>query len=249
MTNLIELRSISKSFGNGPVLVDVTLALKPGEKRGIIGPNGAGKTTLINILSGALAPDAGKVIFKGAEITRRKPYQRAKLGIGRSFQILSLFGPMSVYETLRHAVLRRLGQHMSPFRRLSALDAASAEAASIARQLGLGQVLHEPGDTLSHGMRRRLDIGLVLAQSPALLVLDEPAAGLSAAETRELAALLRELPGDAALILVEHDMELVYALSDRITVLDYGRVLAEGTPEEINANPEVRRVYLGAEAA
>jgi branched-chain amino acid transport system ATP-binding protein len=249
VAELLKLEGVHKSFGAGPVLVNVNITLRPGEKRGIIGPNGAGKTTLINILSGAFAPDAGEIFFNGQRITHLKPHQRARLGIGRSFQILSLFGPMSVYENLRHAVLRRQNVHMAAFKRLAGLEQAGAEAASIARRLGLGQVLHERSENLSHGMRRRLDIGLVLAQAPAVLVLDEPAAGLSATETRELVTLLRDLAGGTALVLVEHDMEMVYALSERITVLDYGWVLAEGTPEEINAHPEVRRIYLGEEVA
>jgi branched-chain amino acid transport system ATP-binding protein len=227
----------------------VNLTLRAGERRGLIGPNGAGKTTLINVVTGALAPDAGAIFFRGRSITKLPPHQRNRLGIARSLQILSLFGGMTVAENIRNAVLRHRGLHILPWRRLSALEEIAAEVAQVAGLVGLASAMTERVDTLPYGMQRRLDIALVLAQQPELIILDEPAAGLSAAETRELITLLTETIGDRALLLVEHDMDVVYALSDRITVLDYGRVLTEGTPEEIGADPEVRRVYLGEEAA
>jgi branched-chain amino acid transport system ATP-binding protein len=245
----LRLSGIAKSFGSGPVLSDVNLILRPGERRGLIGPNGAGKTTLINILTGALAPDKGEIYFRGRAITKLPVAQRNRIGIARSFQILSLFGDMTVGENIRTAILRIRGQHVLPWRRLSQLDEIFAEAAEVASLVGLGSALAERVETLPYGMQRRLDIALVLAQQPELLVLDEPAAGLSAAETRDLIAVLKATIGTRALILVEHDMDVVYALSDRITVLDYGRVLTEGTPQEISADPQVRRVYLGEEAA
>jgi branched-chain amino acid transport system ATP-binding protein len=246
---VLRLSGIAKSFGGAPVLVDVNLALRPGERRGLIGPNGAGKTTLINVVTGALSPDAGHVFFRGRRITGLSPHQRNRIGIARSFQILSLFGDMTVGANIRNAVLRTRGLYIAPWHRLSRLDEVNDEVAQVAAQVGLADALTERVDTLPYGMQRRLDIALVLAQQPDLIILDEPAAGLSAAETRDLIALLTETVGRRALLLVEHDMDVVYALSDRITVLDYGRVLTEGTPEEISADPQVRRVYLGEEAA
>jgi branched-chain amino acid transport system ATP-binding protein len=246
---ILRLARIAKAFGGTQVLADVNLILRPGERRGLIGPNGAGKTTLINLLTGALKPDAGQIVFQGRVINGLATHQRSRIGIGRSFQILSLFGEMTVGENIRNAILRHRGLHILPWGRLSALDAVGAETASVAALVGLGHALTERVDTLPYGMQRRLDIALVLAQQPALIVLDEPAAGLSAAETRDLITLLKATIGDRALLLIEHDMDVVYALSDRITVLDYGRVLAEGTPAEISTDPEVRRVYLGEEAA
>jgi len=246
---ILRLTGIAKSFGAGPVLADVNLILRPGERRGLIGPNGAGKTTLINVITGALAPDAGDILFRGRSITKLAPYQRNRRGIARSFQILSLFGDMTVAENIRNAILRYRGLHVAPWRRLSRLDEITAEVAQLAATVGLGGALTERVDTLPYGMQRRLDIALVLAQQPELIILDEPAAGLSAAETRDLITLLTETIGGRALLLVEHDMDVVYALSDRITVLDYGRVLTEGTPQEISADARVRRVYLGEEAA
>ena len=246
---VLRLSGIAKSFGGNPVLADVNLTLRAGERRGLIGPNGAGKTTLINVVTGAVAPDAGTIFFRGRSITELPPHQRNRLGIARSFQILSLFGGMTVAENIRNAVLRHRGLHILPWGRLSTLEEVAAEVAQVAGLVGLAGAMSERVDTLPYGMQRRLDIALALAQQPELIILDEPAAGLSAAETRDLITLLTETVGERALLLVEHDMDVVYALSDRITVLDYGRVLTEGTPEEIGADPEVRRVYLGEEAA
>ena len=246
---VLRLSRIAKGFGGTPVLADVNLILRPGERRGLIGPNGAGKTTLINVLTGALQPDAGQIFFQGRVINGLSVHQRNRMGIARSFQILSLFGDMTVGENIRNAILRHRGLHILPWRRLSRFDDVAAETAEMAALVGLGGALTERVDTLPYGMQRRLDIALVLAQQPELIVLDEPAAGLSAAETRDLIALLTATIGTRALLLVEHDMDVVYALSDRITVLDYGQVLTEGTPAEISADPQVRRVYLGEEAA
>jgi branched-chain amino acid transport system ATP-binding protein len=245
---ILEIEGLGKGFGGVAVLRDVGLVLQQGERRGLIGPNGAGKTTLINLITGGLQADCGRILFRGKPVTSLSPHRHSLLGIGRSFQILSLFGGMTVLENLRNAILRHRGLETVFWRRLSRIETLHAEAAHFAALVGLGDALDEPVDTLPYGMQRRLDIALVLAQQPELIILDEPAAGLSAAETRDLIAVLQAVIGERTLLLVEHDMDVVYALSDRITVLDYGRVLAEGTPAEVNANPEVRRVYLGEEA-
>jgi branched-chain amino acid transport system ATP-binding protein len=248
-TPFLRLDGITKAFSGTPVLVNLDLSVRAGERRGLIGPNGAGKTTLINVITGAHQPDAGDILFRGKSIRRLLPHRRNRLGISRSFQILSLFGEMTVGENIRNAVLRYRGLHVSPRRLLRRLDSTFAEVAAVAEMVGLGRALQERADNLPYGMQRRLDIALVLAQRPELIILDEPAAGLSAAETRDLIAVLQATIGKRTLILVEHDMDVVYALSDRITVLDYGQVLTEGTPAEINTDPNVRRVYLGEEAA
>jgi len=245
---MLELNAISKRFGSATVLLDVNLKIRRGERRGLIGPNGAGKTTLIDIVTGAQAPDSGKILFAGQNITKAAPYRRNRLGMSRSFQILALFGEMTVGENIRNALLRHHGLQVNFRRRLSRFDEIFAEAAHVAALVGLGDALHERCDSLPYGMQRRLDIALVLAQQPAMIILDEPAAGLSAAETRALVSVLQATIGARTLLLVEHDMDVVYALSDKITVLDYGRVLAEGTPAEINTNPDVRKIYLGEEA-
>jgi len=242
---VLELQGVSKGFGGVPVLRGIELTLLAGERRGLIGPNGAGKTTLINLITGGVPADAGNILFRGRPITALPPHRRNRLGIGRSFQILSLFAGMTVLENIRNAILRRRGLETLIWRRLSRIEAVQAEAAHYAGLVGLGDALHEPVETLPYGMQRRLDIALVLAQEPELIILDEPAAGLSAAETRDLIAVLQAVIGERTLLLVEHDMDVVYALSDRITVLDYGRVLAEGAPAEVSANEDVRRIYLG----
>jgi branched-chain amino acid transport system ATP-binding protein len=245
---LLEIQGLTKGFSGTPVLDNITLNLRAGERRGLIGPNGAGKTTLINLITGGHLADAGRISFCGRNITALPPHRRSRLGIGRSFQILSLFGEMTVLENIRNAVLRYRGLHVQFLRRLSDLEDIHAEATHYAALVGLGSALHVRVDTLSYGMQRRLDIALVLAQQPELMILDEPAAGLSAAETRDLVTVLHAVIGNRTLLLVEHDMDVVYALSDKITVLDYGCVLAEGTPAEVSANAEVRRVYLGEAA-
>jgi branched-chain amino acid transport system ATP-binding protein len=246
---ILEIQDLTKGFSGTPVLNNISLNLRAGERRGLIGPNGAGKTTLINLITGGHLADAGRISFRGKNITALPPHRRNRLGIGRSFQILSLFGEMTVLENVRNAVLRARGLHVQLLRRLSGLEDIHREAAHYAALVGLGAALHVRVDTLPYGMQRRLDIALVLAQQPELMILDEPAAGLSAAETRDLVTVLRTVIGNRTLLLVEHDMDVVYALSDKITVLDYGRVLAEGTPAEVSTNPEVQRVYLGEAAA
>jgi branched-chain amino acid transport system ATP-binding protein len=245
---ILEIQGLTKGFSDTPVLNNLTLSLRAGERRGLIGPNGAGKTTLINLITGGHMADAGRINLRGKNITALPPHRRSRLGIGRSFQILSLFGEMTVLENIRNAVLRYRGLHVRFLRRLSGLEDIHAEATHYAALVGLGAALHMRVDTLPYGMQRRLDIALVLAQQPELMILDEPAAGLSAAETRDLVSVLQTVIGDRTLLLVEHDMDVVYALSDRITVLDYGRVLAEGTPAEVSTDPEVQRVYLGEAA-
>jgi branched-chain amino acid transport system ATP-binding protein len=247
---ILELDGICKSFGAAPVLDKLSLRINPGERRGLIGPNGAGKTTLINIITGKYRPDAGRILYRSQDnrsqdITNLPAHRRNRLGIGRSFQILNLFGEASVGDNIRNAVLRKRGFGVHPFKRLGVLEDVFAETEHIAALVGLLPVLAERVDILPYGMQRRLDIALVLAQDPELIILDEPAAGLSATETRDLIDLLKTIIGRRTLILVEHDMDVVYALADRITVLDYGRVLTEGTPAEVNADPEVQRVYLG----
>lgn len=245
---LLELKGVSKAFGGVPVIKDLNLTVRRGERRGLIGPNGAGKTTLINIITGKHRADQGYVIYDSRLITALPIHQRNRLGIARSFQVLNLFRDMTVGENLRNAVLRHHGRHLRLFESLGSSRETERTIARISDLVGLRNALNAPVEKLTYGMQRRLDIGLVLAQEPDLLILDEPAAGLTAAETRELIDVLKSVVEGRTLILVEHDMDVVYALSDIITVLDYGRLVTEGSPAEINAHPEVRRLYLGEEA-
>jgi len=245
---LLELRGVCKSFGAARVLADVSVALRPGERLAVIGPNGAGKTTLINLITGLFSCDSGTILFRERDITKWPAHQRLRLGMARSFQKLSLFDGMTVAENIRQSVLRYHGVHAQFWRRLANFAAIDAETARVAALMGLAAVADQPVATLPYGLRRRLDIALVLAQRPALMILDEPAAGLSAAETRELVAVLKAAAGDFTLMLVEHDMDVVRAVAERVLVLDYGRVLAAGTPAEMSAHPQVRQVYLGEAA-
>jgi branched-chain amino acid transport system ATP-binding protein len=230
------------------VLADVSVALRPGERLAVIGPNGAGKTTLINLITGLFSCDSGTILFRDRDITKWPAHRRLRLGMARSFQKLSLFDGMTVAENIRQSVLRYHGVHAQFWRRLANFSAIDAETARVAALMGLAAVADQPVATLAYGLRRRLDIALVLAQRPALMILDEPAAGLSAAETRELVAVLKAAAGDCTLMLVEHDMDVVRAVAERVLVLDYGRVLAAGTPAEMSAHPQVRQVYLGEAA-
>lgn len=245
---LLELRGVCKSFGAARVLADVSVALRPGERLAVIGPNGAGKTTLINLITGLFSCDSGTILFRERDITKWPAHRRLRLGMARSFQKLSLFDGMTVAENIRQSVLRYHGVHAQFWRRLANFAAIDAETARVAALMGLAAVADQPVATLPYGLRRRLDIALVLAQRPALMILDEPAAGLSAAETRELVAVLKAAAGDCTLMLVEHDMDVVRAVAERVLVLDYGRVLAAGTPAEMSAHPQVRQVYLGEAA-
>jgi branched-chain amino acid transport system ATP-binding protein len=245
---LLELRGVCKSFGAARVLADVSVALRPGERLAVIGPNGAGKTTLINLITGLFSCDSGTILFRERDITKWPAHRRLRLGMARSFQKLSLFDGMTVAENIRQSVLRYHGVHAQFWRRLANFAAIDAETARVAALMGLAAVADQPVATLPYGLRRRLDIALVLAQRPALMILDEPAAGLSAAETRELVAVLKAAAGDFTLMLVEHDMDVVRAVAERVLVLDYGRVLAAGTPAEMSAHPQVRQVYLGEAA-
>jgi branched-chain amino acid transport system ATP-binding protein len=247
-TPILELQAVSKAFGEAKVLSAVSLAVRRGEKLALIGPNGAGKTTLINLITGLHHCDSGTIHFERRDITRLAAHRRNQRGMGRSFQKLSLFDDMSVAENIRQALLRAHGVDATFWRRLSQFADITAEATHLAGLFGLTPVLHAKTDTLAYGLRRRLDIALVLAQRPSLMILDEPAAGLSAAETRELVAVLKAAIGACTLIVVEHDMDVVRALAERVMVLDYGRVLAIGTAAEVSRHPEVRRVYLGEAA-
>jgi len=245
---VLELRGVSKSFGAAEVLSNVGFAMRRGERLAVIGPNGAGKTTLINLITGLFSCESGTILFRERDITKWPAHRRLRLGMARSFQKLSLFDGMTVAENIRQSVLRYHGVHAQFWRRLANFAAIDAETARVAALMGLAAVADQPVATLPYGLRRRLDIALVLAQRPALMILDEPAAGLSAAETRELVAVLKAAAGDCTLMLVEHDMDVVRAVAERVLVLDYGRVLAAGTPAEMSAHPQVRQVYLGEAA-
>jgi branched-chain amino acid transport system ATP-binding protein len=244
---VLRIESLSKNFGGLRVTDGVTLDVLPGELHAVIGPNGAGKTTLINQISGLLAPDAGRIVFAGEDVTRLAVDRRAQRGLARSFQITSILPRFSVLENVALAVQARCGTSFRFFGSAADEDELNAPALAALTQVGLGERAGLPAGELSHGEKRALELAIALAMEPKLLLLDEPMAGTGHDESERLVAVLRSLKGRFPMVLVEHDMTAVFALADRISVLIYGRILASGTPEQVRADPEVVRAYLGEE--
>jgi len=244
-TPALEITGLKKAFGGLPATNDVSLAVMPGERRLIMGPNGAGKTTLFNLITGDLTADAGTIRVFGQEAGRLLPYERAHLGMARTYQIITLFGK----DTLEHnVVLSLLG--LSPvrwntFRPLAGFGSLREEARRVLRRVGLEHLAARPIGEVSYGERRRLEIAMALAQNPRLLLLDEPFAGLSREERTQLKALVTAIPREVTVVLIEHDMDTALDLAERITVLHYGSVIVEGTRTEVVADPKTREVYLG----
>ena len=244
-TPALEIAGLKKAFGGLPATNDVSLAVMPGERRLIMGPNGAGKTTLFNLITGDLAADAGTIRVFGQEAGRLLPYERAHLGMARTYQIITLFGK----DTLEHnVVLSLLG--LSPvrwntFRPLAGFGSLREEARRVLQRVGLEHLAARPIGEVSYGERRRLEIAMALAQNPRLLLLDEPFAGLSREERVQLKALVTAIPREVTVVLIEHDMDTALDLAERITVLHYGSVIVEGTRTEVVADPKTREVYLG----
>jgi branched-chain amino acid transport system ATP-binding protein len=245
----LVLTSVSKSFGGVHAVRAVDLVVTAGERRALIGPNGAGKTTLFNLITGELVVDSGKIEMFAAEITRKSVQQRASLGLGRTYQISQLFLNLTVEENL---FLAGAARHGLEFRFLKYWRDYGAErdwARQVAAQVDLVPYLGAKVSEISHGLQRQLEVGMAIAMRPRLIMLDEPAAGLSTAERVGLIRLIKALPREVTLILIEHDMEIVLDLADRITVMHNGSVIAEGTPSEIQASQEVQDVYLGSSYA
>jgi branched-chain amino acid transport system ATP-binding protein len=242
---MLELRDLSKRFGGLTVTDGVSLTVEPGEIHALIGPNGAGKTTLMGLISGTLTPDRGAVLIGGQDVTAWPPERRVALGMARTFQITSIVPGFTARENVALAVQARRGSSFR-FVRAAARDAAvnDAAAAELAR-VGLAARAGMVAGALSHGEQRQLELAVALACQPRLLLLDEPLAGAGPAEAEQLVALIAGLRRQFAVLLVEHDMQAVFALADRISVLVYGRVLVTGTPDAIRAHPEVRAAYLG----
>ncbi len=246
---LLEVRGLTKSFGALLASDNVDLEVLEGETHAIIGPNGAGKTTLIGQLAGDLVPDRGRVRFAGEDITALSAPARSHRGFARSFQITSIYADFTALENVMLAVQAHAG---SSFRFWSAARAERAlqePARRVLEEVGLDARAGLPAGTLAHGEQRALEIAMALATRPRLMLLDEPVAGMGAEETQRMIAFLSTLKGRKTLILVEHDMDAVFSLADRVSVLVYGRVIATGTPQEVRANAEVRRAYLGEEIA
>jgi branched-chain amino acid transport system ATP-binding protein len=246
---ILSTRELTKSFGALKVTNAISLDILPGELHAIIGPNGAGKTTLIHQLAGSLASDGGHILYSGEDITRLPVEQRVKRGIARSFQITCILGGFSVLENVALAVQAREGSSFRFFGRADSEAALNAEAIVTLREVGLDARAQAMAGTLSHGEKRQLELALALATRPTLLLLDEPLAGTSHEESTALTALMRRLKGRHTIVLIEHDMEAVFALADRVSVLVYGELLMTGTPQAVRAEPRVRAAYLGEEGA
>jgi ABC-type branched-subunit amino acid transport system ATPase component len=245
MAAVLETRNLMKHFGALVVANNVSLTVEHGARHALIGPNGAGKTTLVNLLSGALVPNAGRVILEGVDITSEPQYRRVGRGIARTFQVNQLFPNMTPLESVALAVAQRRGATGRWWPRLAGDSEAIGEAAELLDRLRLLNCAHEPTKTLPYGRQRMIEIALALALHPRVLLLDEPAAGVPEEESVELYASLAELPQTVAVLLIEHDMDLVFRFARRITVLVAGSILVEGPPEMISADARVREVYLG----
>ncbi len=242
---LLEIRNLKKSFGGVTATDNVSLAIERGELHAIIGPNGAGKTTLIAQLSGDLAPDSGKVMLDGRNITSVATHRRSHFGMARSFQITSVFMNMTVIDNVSLAVQSHDG-HSFRFWNAAGRERRLREPAlEVLKQVGLADRAGTIASAMSHGERRQLELAMALATKPRFMLLDEPMAGMGAEESAAMVAILQGLKGDKTILLVEHDMDAVFALADRISVLVYGRIIATGTPQEIRANDAVREAYLG----
>jgi branched-chain amino acid transport system ATP-binding protein len=249
MTNILEIRGLTKSFGALRASDGIDLDVCLGETHAIIGPNGAGKTTLIGQLAGDLRPDRGEVRFAGEDVTRLAAPARARKGLARSFQITSIYPDFSALGNVMLAVQAHAGSSFRFWKAASGDEALRVPARALLEQVGLAGRAETLAANLAHGEQRALEIAIALATGSRLMLLDEPVAGMGAEETQRMIAFLSTLKGGRTIILVEHDMDAVFSLADRVSVLVYGRIIATGTPQEIRANPDVKRAYLGEEAA
>ena len=242
----LALNDVHKNFGATPIIRGVSLSIAPGERHAIIGPNGAGKSTLFNLMSGRLAPTRGSIRLEGEEIAGKRPYRIARRGLSRSFQVTNIFPRLTVLENVRCAVLWSLGYRYDFFRRIDRLRDANERAQETLERIHLGARRDTPAGVLTYAEQRALEIGITIAGGARVLLLDEPTAGMSTAEAANAVELIRSVSEGRTLVMVEHDMGVVFDLADRISVLVYGEILATDTPERIRRNEAVRTAYLGA---
>ena len=245
MSAALELADVHKRFGSASVINGVSLSVGAGERHAIIGPNGAGKSTLYNLISGRFPVSSGAIRLNGEDVTNLRPYEINRKGLSRSFQVTNLFGNLSVYENLRCAVLWSAGHKYSFWRRLSKLAEVNARVEEVMARIGLAPRAHAPAGTLSYAEQRALEIGVTIAGGASVILLDEPTAGMSRTETAQAVELIRQVSAGKTLVMVEHDMSVVFDLADRISVLVYGELIASGTPTEIRGNAAVQEAYLG----
>jgi branched-chain amino acid transport system ATP-binding protein len=245
--NILELKEVFKDFEGLKVLFGINLAIQEGERHAIIGPNGAGKSTIFNIITGKYLPSGGRIFFRGEDITGTPPFKLNRHGMARSFQITNIFRTMTVFQNVRNAILSKNKIRFNLFSRLDRMEKINRQTEGILEQIGLLEKKDEVAGLLSYGQQRALEIGLTIATEPELILLDEPTAGMSSEETRDAVKLIERVTEGKTLVIVEHDMEVVFSLADRVTVLYYGEVLDSGPPEEIRKNQKVKDAYLGEE--
>ena len=243
--NILETKSLCHDFSGLQVLMDVNLDVKEGERHAIIGPNGAGKTTLFNVITGTYKPSEGNVFFKSKEVTGFAPHKLARLGMGRSFQITSTFTWLTAFQNIRMGILSKRGVRFNFFHLLDKMDDVTRETDAVLKRINLDGERDIPANMLSYGKSRSLEISMALATDPDLVMLDEPTAGMSVDETHNAVELIRKLTEGKTMVIIEHDMEVVFSLADRITVLHLGGILASGPPNEIKDNQAVKDAYLG----
>lgn len=248
MTPAIEIRAVEKRFGNVGIIHDLNLNVAQGERHAIIGPNGAGKSTTFNLVSGHIAPTSGEIRLNGSVISGLRPFEINRHGLSRSFQVTNVFARMTVWENIRCAVLWATGHRYAFWKNVDNLPVVRRRTAEILEDINLAHRRDVPAGLLTYAEQRELEIGITIAGGANVIMLDEPTAGMSRAETERAVALIRRLTEGKTLVIVEHDMGVVFGLADRISVLVYGRIIASGTPEEIRGDPKVREAYLGEEA-
>lgn len=248
---LLQVVQLNKAFGRVVAARNLNLVLRHGELTTLIGPNGAGKSTLINMLTGFLAPDSGSILFKGRDITRLPIHSRVRQGLCRSFQVANIFPNLTVLENVMIPALAVRKRAHRLFGRVDRESAAGGDAAEILERIGLDRATGSPASALSHGDQRLLEVGIAMAARPQLLFLDEPTAGMNPLERTKILSSIRQLAeqGTITFVIVEHDMDVVFALSDRVVVLNHGEIIGDGPPDKIKSDPRVREVYLGEEMA
>jgi branched-chain amino acid transport system ATP-binding protein len=244
----LQLQHLTKRFGDSEIIRGISLDVAAGERHAIIGPNGAGKSTLFNLISGRFSPTRGRVLLDGADITGKRPFEINRLGLSRSFQITNLFHRLTAYENLRCAVLGSLGYRYSFWHRLDGLDDVDQRAEEILHRIGLKHRCRTLAGLLTYAEQRALEIGITIAGGARVILLDEPTAGMSRAETASAVALIREVTQGRTLLMVEHDMRVVFGLADRISVIVAGEIIASGSPAQIRSNAQVKTAYLGTTA-
>ena len=247
VTPALSLIDVRKNFGPTEIIRGLNLDVRPGERHAIIGPNGAGKSTMFHLISGRIKTTSGSIRLKGEEVTGLEPYEINRRGLSRSFQVTNIFPKMSVYENIRCGVLWSLGYRYSFWRFVDRLRDANERADQIMVEIGLASRRDTPAGILTYAEQRALEIGVTIAGGADVIMLDEPTAGMSNTETEQAVALIRKVSEGRTLVMVEHDMSVVFGLADRISVLVYGQIIASDTPQAIRANKAVREAYLGEE--